>query len=179
MTAEVPEYVRHSASALIERRYKKAFVLVIQAQTGQSSPIMNIKRLLLAIAVAFVVIFATDFLIHGIWMMPDYRATQQLWRSDAEMHARFGWMLAAQLLWAITFVLLWTRWADTAHLSCAVGYGFLMGLFSGVWAIVMYVVVPMPCGIAAKWFFAGIVQSILVGLVTFYVYKPKPQAVTM
>jgi len=179
MTAEVPEYVRHSASALIERRYKKAFVLVIQAQTGQSSPIMNIKRLLLAIAVAFVVIFATDFLIHGIWMMPDYRATQQLWRSDAEMHARFGWMLAAQLLWAITFVLLWTRWADTAHLSCAVGYGFLMGLFSGVWAIVMYVVVPMPCAIAAKWFFAGIVQSILVGLVTFYVYKPKPQPVTM
>ncbi len=179
MTAEVPEYVRHSASALIERRYKKAFVLVIQAQTGQSSPIMNIKRLLLAIAVAFVVIFATDFLIHGIWMMPDYRATQQLWRSDAEMHARFGWMLAAQLLWAITFVLLWTRWADTAHLSCAVGYGFLMGLFSGVWAIVMYVVVPMPCAIAAKWFFAGIVQSILVGLVIFYVYKPKPQPVTM
>ena len=140
---------------------------------------MNIKRLLLAIAAAFVVIFVTDFLIHGIWMMPDYRATQQLWRSDAEMHARFGWMLAAQLLWAATFVLLWTRWADTAHLSCAVGYGFLMGLFSGVWAIVMYVVVPMPCAIAAKWFFAGIVQSILVGLVTFYVYKPKPQPVTM
>jgi len=136
---------------------------------------MNIKRLLLAIAVAFVVIFATDFLIHGIWMMPDYRTTQQLWRSDPEMHARFGWMLAAQLLWAITFVLLWTRWADTAHLSCGVGYGFLMGLFSGVWAIVMYVVVPMPCEIAAKWFFAGIVQSILVGLVTFYVYKPKAQ----
>ena len=92
---------------------------------------------------------------------------------------RIAWMFAAQLLWAATFVLLWTRWADTARLSCAVGYGFLMGLFSGVWAIVNYVVLPMPCEIAAKWFFAGIVQSILLGLVTFYVYKPKPQPVTM
>src|SRR5438874_11574869 len=140
---------------------------------------MNIKRLLLAIAVAFVVVFVTDFLIHGIWMMPDYRATQQLWRSDPEMHARFGWMLVAQSLWAAPFVLLWTRWADTAHLTCAVGYGFLMGLFSGVWAIVNYVVLPMPCETAAQWVFASLWQSILVGLVTFYVYIPKPQPVTM
>lgn len=51
---------------------------------------MNIKRLLLAIAAAFVVIFVTDFLIHGIWMMSDYRATQQLWRSDSEMQARIA-----------------------------------------------------------------------------------------
>jgi len=32
---------------------------------------MNIKRLILAIVVAFVVLWVTDFLIHGIWMMPD------------------------------------------------------------------------------------------------------------
>jgi hypothetical protein len=137
---------------------------------------MNIKRLVLAIAIAFVLLWGTDFLIHGIWMMPDYRGTQSLWRSDAEMGSHLGWMLCAQLLFAITFVLLWTRWADTARLSCAFGFGLLMGLFSGVWAIIMYVVIPMPCSIACKWFFAGIVQSILIALVTFYVYKPKASA---
>jgi hypothetical protein len=137
---------------------------------------MNIKRLILAIGIAFVLLWGTDFLVHGIWMMPDYRATQSLWRSDADMGSYMGWMLCAQLLFAITFVLLWTRWADTARLSCAFGFGLLMGLFSGVWAIIMYVVIPMPCSIACKWFFAGIVQSILIALVTFYVYKPKPSA---
>ena len=124
---------------------------------------------------------------HPLLELPAAAAGAAMNAVDAPMRAvqrwlgvpRIGWMFAAQLLWAATFVLLWTRWADTAHLSCAVGYGFLMGLFSGVWAIVMYVVVPMPCAIAAKWFFAGTVQSILVGLVTFYVYKPKPQAATM
>jgi len=90
---------------------------------------MNIKRLILAIVVAFIVLWVTDFLIHGIWMMPDYRATQSLWRPDPDMKSHMGWMLGAQLLFAITFVLLWTRWAETARLGCAIVYGLLVGVF--------------------------------------------------
>src|SRR5204863_845207 len=100
---------------------------------------MNMKRLVLAIIAGFVVIWVTDFLIHGVWMMPDYRATQSLWRPEAEMQSYMAWMLGAQLLTVITFILVWTRWADTARLGCAVGFGLLMGTFSGVWAIVSYV----------------------------------------
>jgi len=139
---------------------------------------MNIKRLILAIVVAFVVLWGTDFLIHGIWMMPDYRATQSLWRPEAEMGSYMGWMLCAQLLFVITFVLVWAKGfaSSTNRISCAIGYGLLMGLFSGVWAIIMYVVVPMPCSIAAKWFFAGIGQTILLALVTFWIYKPSVHA---
>jgi len=68
------------------------------------------------------------------------------------------------------------RLCRSLRLVCAIGYGLLMGLFSGVWAIIMYVVIPMPCSIACKWFFAGIAQSVLIGVVTFYVYKPKASA---
>ncbi len=140
---------------------------------------MNIKRLILAIVVAFVVLWGTDFLVHGVWMTPDYRATQQLWRTDAEMMSRTGWMLGAQLLFVITFVILWAKGfaGSTTKISCALGYGLLMGLFSGVWAIIMYVVVPMPGSIAAKWFFAGILQAILLGLVTFWIYRPSAPAI--
>jgi hypothetical protein len=142
------------------------------------SATMNIKRLVSAIVVAFVVLWATDFLIHGVWMTSDYHTTQQLWRTDAEMMSRMGWMLCAQLLFVITFVILWAKGFSgaTTKISCAIGYGFLMGLFSGVWAIIMYVVVPMPCSIAAKWFFAGIAQTILLALVTSWIYKPPVQA---
>lgn len=135
---------------------------------------MNIKRLILAIIVGFIVFVGTDFLIHEIWMKPDYQATASLWRPETDMGSYIGWMFFAQLLLAITFVLIWTRWAETAKLSCAIGYGFLMGVFSGCWAIIMYVVLPMPGSIACKWFFAGIAQAIILGIVTFYVYKPKP-----
>jgi hypothetical protein len=140
---------------------------------------MNIKRLILAIVVAFIVLWVTDFLIHGVWMTPDYRATQQLWRTDVEMTSRMAWMLGAQLLFVITFVILWAKgFAErTSKISCAVGYAVLMGLFSGAWALIIYVVVPMPGSIAAKWFFAGIAQTILLGLVTFWIYKPAAPGV--
>ena len=139
---------------------------------------MNTKRLILAIVAAFVVLWVTDFLIHGVWMVPDYRATQQLWRTDAEMQSYMAWMLGAQLLFVITFVILWAKGfaGHTKNIACAVGYGLLMGLFSGVWALIIYVVVPMPGSIAAKWFFAGIVQTILLGLVTSWIYKPSAPA---
>jgi hypothetical protein len=106
---------------------------------------MNIIRLSLAIVGAFAVLFVTDLLIHGIWMKPDYRATQSLWRPETEMGSYMGWILCAQLLFVITLVLVWVKGfaSSTTRISCAIGYGLLMGLFSGVWAIIMYVVVPM------------------------------------
>jgi hypothetical protein len=136
---------------------------------------MNIKRLLLAIVAGYVVIFVTDMLIHEVWMRSDYEATQQLWRPKAEMGSYMAWMIGAQLLSVITFVILWAEGfaGRTSNIACAVGYGLLMGLFSGVWAIVLYVILPMPCEIACKWFFAGIVQCILLAIVTLYVYKPN------
>src|SRR6266567_8740592 len=107
----------------------------------------------------------------------DYRATQQLWRTGAEMTSHMGWMLCAQLLFVITFVAVWAKGfaSSTAKISCAAGYGLLMGLFSGAWALIVYVSVPMPGSIAVKWFLTGIVQTILLGLVTFWICRPSAQ----
>ncbi len=137
---------------------------------------MNVKRLIIAILVGFVVFWATDFVVHEVLLKADYQAAQSLWRPESEMGSYIGWLFAAELLFTITFVLLWTRWAEGAQLGCAIGFGFLMGLASGVWPIILYVVMPLPGSIACKWFFAGIVQAIILGIVTFYVYKPKPVA---
>jgi len=51
---------------------------------------MNIPRLIFAIVAGFIVIFASDWLIHGIWLKSDYQATQQLWRPEAEMQSHMG-----------------------------------------------------------------------------------------
>jgi hypothetical protein len=48
-----------------------------------------------------------------------------------------------------------------------------MGLFQQVWAIVDYVVLPMPAELAVKWFLSGLAQAILLGIVTALVYKPS------
>ena len=134
---------------------------------------MNFKRLVLAIVVAFVFVFATDFLIHAIWLRPDYQATKELWRPEAEMNARFPWMLGAQFLFALTFVLLWAAgFAARGSVGLACAFGLLTGLLVQVTTIITFVVTPLPAELALKWFLSGVAQAILLGVLTFFVYKP-------
>ena len=133
---------------------------------------MNIKRLLLAIAAAFAIIFGTDILIHGFWLNPDYEATKQLWRSESEMNAHFHWMLIAQLLCATTFVVIWAKGFAGRAMATGVTFGLLMGLFQGIWAIINHVVMPIPGALATKWLLAGVAQCILLGIATALIYKP-------
>ncbi len=138
---------------------------------------MNGKRFVIAIVVGFIFIFATDFLIHGVWLKADYAASKELWRSEAEMTARFPWMLAAQFLTAVTFVLIWALgFASRGHLALGAGYGILMGLFVQVTSIITYVVSPFPPALAVKWFSSGLVQAVLLGIITAMVYKPAAAA---
>ncbi len=138
---------------------------------------MNITRLVIAIVVGFIVVFATDFLIHAIWLQPDYNATKELWRPEAEMNARFPWMLAAQLLATMTFVLIWALgFAARGTIGLACVYGLLAGLMVQATTIITYVVSPFPPGLALKWFVSGLLQAILLAVVTFFVYKPAPVA---
>src|SRR5438874_1938145 len=135
---------------------------------------MNPSRLFFAIVAGFIFIFATDFLIHAIWLKADYAATASLWRSDFEMQRRFILMLIAQLICSIAFMYIWakTGWRRRS-LTDGCMYGFWMGLFSQVMTIVIYVVTPMPKELALKWFVAGLAQAVLLGAIAALIYKPR------
>ena len=134
---------------------------------------MNIPRLLLAVIVGFVIIFGTDMLIHGVWLMPDYNATKSLWRSDPEMTSHIQWMFLAQFLCAATFTVVWAMGFAGRSVSTGILFGLVMGMFQQVWALVMYVVMPMPCALAAKWYFSGLAQAILLGIAVALIYRPR------
>jgi hypothetical protein len=134
---------------------------------------MNIKRLIAAIVVGFIVVSGTDFLIHGVWLKPDYEATKSLWRPEAEGAAYMGWLLAAELLMVAPFVLIWAAgFAPRNCIRAAVSYGLFMGVLAQSFSVALYAVMPLPGDLVAKWFAAGVVQSLLLAIVTFFVYKP-------
>ena len=136
---------------------------------------MNPKRLVLAIVAVFVGVWVTDFLIHGVWLQNTYKETMSLWRPEAEMKSHFGWLMLGQFLAAATFVVLWAKgFAATACIRCACLYGLFMGLFSQANTLITYAVQPLPPDIAVKWFMAGVAQGVLMGVLVFFVYKPKP-----
>lgn len=135
---------------------------------------MNSGRLLLSIVAGMIYIFGSDYLIHVIGLAGDYKASASLWRPVSEMQRRFLLMLGAQLLCSIAFMYIWARtgWRRRALVDGAV-FGFWMGLFQQVMTIVIYVVMPMPMKLALKWFFAGLLQTMLLGMVAALVYKPR------
>jgi len=138
---------------------------------------MNFKRLGLAVAAVFGAIWVTDFLIHGVWLRPDYQASAGLWRTEAEMLRHLGWMLAGQFLAAVAFTTLWARgFAPTACWRCAVMYGLFMALFREAVGLVFYSVQPIPGELSVKWFCAGLAQGMVLGVVAFLVYRPAATA---
>ena len=99
-----------------------------------------------------------------------------LWRPETEMQGHMGWMMLGQFLIAATFVVLYAKgFAEKAGPVCAVMYGLFMGLFSQATTIITYAVQPFPASLAVKWFIAGVVQGALMGVLVFFVYKPKPE----
>jgi hypothetical protein len=135
---------------------------------------MNIKRLILAILAGWIVICATDFLIHDLWLGPVYEATKSIWRPETEMHTHICWMFFAQFLIVATFVMVWAKGFTGSSMGTAVTFGLLMGVFQQTWAIILFVVLPIPGELAVKWFIGGLVQAVLLGIVTSLVYKPAP-----
>ncbi|MEP6821759.1 MAG: hypothetical protein ABI946_05350 [Chthoniobacterales bacterium] len=134
---------------------------------------MNPKRLLLTVLAGFAFIFASDFLIHAVWLAPSYKATAELWRTDPEMQQRFLWMLFGQLLCAVAFSVIWAMGFAGRPLATGVFFGFFMGIAVQVWAIAFFVVAPLPGGIAAKWFFSGLLQATLLGVIIAAIYRPR------
>lgn len=135
---------------------------------------MKAKSLGLAILAVFVGIWFSDFLIHGVWLRADYASSHELWRTEAEMQARIGWLMGGELLAAVTFVLLYARgFTATLGLGGALLYGAGMGFFSQAATLIDYAVLPLPPALAAKWVIAGIAQGLLAGILVFFTYRPR------
>ena len=137
---------------------------------------MNIKRLILAIVVGWVVIFVTDMLVHHFALMPDYEATKSIWRPESEMGSRIHWMFIAQFLGVATFVIVWAKGFAGGTAGTGAVFGLLMGLFQAIWVLMNYVLFPIPGNLAVKWFGSGIIQTVVLGVVTALVYRSAAPA---
>jgi hypothetical protein len=138
---------------------------------------MNPKRLILTVVVVFVGFWVTSFLIHGLWLNPIYKETMTLWRSEAEMQKHMGWMFLGQFLWSAAFVVIWSKGFPAVNsLAGSCLYGLIMGMFMESNSLIMYCVQPMPGHLVAKWVAAGLAQGALMGILVFFVGRPKAAA---
>jgi hypothetical protein len=137
---------------------------------------MDTKKLIGAIVAAYIILMGSNFLIHDVWLMPDYTATPGSWRPIADMQHKMWVMWLGQLLFTIMFAYIYTRGVEAKPwVGQGVRYGILITLFTVIpYSLSEYVIYRVPHILAVKWMIAGAVEIIVLGLVVAGICKKSP-----
>jgi len=120
----------------------------------------------------FVYIFATDFIIHGIFLKDAYAATQSLWRTESEMQSMMTWMFLGQAIIAKYFTILFIKGYEGTGLMEGVRFGLYIGFFAVGGYCIQFAVSPLPISIFVAWLGLGLLQSVFGGILLSAIY-PK------
>jgi hypothetical protein len=137
------------------------------------------KRFVVAWVVLFVVWMVKDMAVHGMLLNADYKGLPQLFRSEADAQAFFGWMILAHVLLAGALVWIYERGIapDRSWLGQGVRYGVVVALLTVVPTyLIYYAVQPLPGGLVVKQIVFDAIGLIVLGIVVAWLYRPKPAA---
>ncbi len=131
---------------------------------------MNKLRLILTIVVIFLLANFSGFFIHAIWLKQDYMPIAQHYRPEGQEKMHF--IALAYLSFAIGSVLVYARGVeDKPALGQGLRFGLLMFLILTVPSFfIAYAVQPVPAVLMSKQVLAELVDKILLGIVTAFLY---------
>jgi hypothetical protein len=124
------------------------------------------KKLVLAIVAAYIVLMLTNYLIHSVWLAGDYAAIPDSHRSISGIMRHFWIMAIGQFFFAAMFAYIYTRGRERKHwLVQGIRYGIIMtGMTVIPYSLSEYVVYIVPYQLAIKWMLAGLIQLIILGV---------------
>jgi hypothetical protein len=131
------------------------------------------KKLAIATIAAYVVLMATNYLIHSIWLMPDYEAIASSHRTVEGIMHRFWAMALGQFFFAAMFSYIYTRGRENKPwLEQGIRYGIVMTFMTVVpYSLSEYVVYVVNYMLVIKWMVAGGIQLIILGLIVAAIFK--------
>jgi hypothetical protein len=139
---------------------------------------VNKVRLIITIVVVFLLANFSGYFIHAIWLRQDYLPIAQHYRPEGEQKLLF--IVLAYLSFAIGSVLVYARGVeDRPLLGQGVRFGLLMFLILTVPSFfIAYAVQPVPAVLMSKQILAELVDKVLLGIVTAFLYG-KGRAATV
>lgn len=131
------------------------------------------KKTVMAVVATFVVLMATNYLIHEKLLMPDYDAIPLSHRSPWGIQHRFWAMIIGQIFFSAMFAYIYTRGLEKKPwVAQGIRYGILMACLTIVpTSLSQYVVYIIPYMLSIKWMVAGGIQMVLAGLVVAAICK--------
>lgn len=133
------------------------------------------KQISAAVVAVFLAWSLTDFLLHGVLLMPTYEATAHLCRPLAEMN---NWIIhLVTLIAAGGFVKIYALLCSPKSLGRGTFFGLLWGVVAGVsMGYGTYAVMPLPYSLALAWFLGTTAQGVLGGLLVGAMVRDRPAA---
>jgi len=127
------------------------------------------KNLIVGTVVVFITWMGLDFLFHGNLLSDTYKATEELWRPEAEM--KMGLNALVALIAAAMFSAIYVLLVANKGLQTGLLFGLLYGVSVGAgMGFGTYSYMPIPYSLAWSWFGIVLIESLvaaaLLGLVT-------------
>ena len=128
------------------------------------------KKWIISGLVSAVLVFFTDFLIHGVWLKDLYMSTASLWRPEADMKSLMPVMMTAQLLSGVFFSVVFAHGYKGKGPMEGARFGLLMGGFMASGNLMMHAVAPYTTQLTMSWIVGGFVQAVIVGIASAMVW---------
>ncbi len=135
------------------------------------------KKFWWSVGTVWIVMVATDYLFHGVWLSPWYSQTAQFWRSPEEMQSFMPLFWVGQLVFSWAFVWIYSKgisgdnqWAQAFRYALAILLVAKVPNHMATWAMM-----PYPGDIVARWLVVSIVQAFAASFVMTWTYKPSMQ----
>jgi hypothetical protein len=131
------------------------------------------KKLALAVVITYLVLMASNYLIHSVWLMSDYNAISTSHRALAGIMHRFWAMAIGQFFFAVLFAYIYSQGVQRKPwLRQGLRYGILMALFTVIpFSLSQYDIYVVPYMLAIKWIVAGGIQMIALGIIAAAIYN--------
>jgi hypothetical protein len=133
------------------------------------------KKFIMATAAGYIVLMATNYLVHSVLLMSDYAAIPASHRPVEGIMHRFWIMAVGQLFFAAAFAHIYGRGAESkAWLPQGIRYAIAATFLTVVpYSLGEYVVYIVPYQLAIKWMIAGGIQLAIMGMIVAAIYNDQ------
>lgn len=132
---------------------------------------MRVQRFVLACGGLFVVAVVWNAFVHLVVLRQANASVEHLRRPDLADKVWLSLVLTAGLVGL--FVWGYDRFARDGSVRESLAYGLFFGLLAGLLVdLNQYVLFPIPASVAVQWFFGGLVEFSLYGLLVRRLYPP-------
>jgi hypothetical protein len=138
---------------------------------------MDMKKTVGAVVGAFVLLAVGRYLIHEVWLKPDYMMHADTMRTEAAIFHRLWILQLSNFLVAFAAVMIYVRGVEAkSWVGQGIRFGILLALVGVIpQSLIEYSVYPLPYMIAVKWIIGEGGLAVLMSLLIAMICQPKQQ----